>query len=365
MNAFQALIERTLADPLGLARAHVSSGGRAVGYVGNDVPVEIILAADALPIRLEGRPEAPTPNADRYLEGAFPPAIRSIAEQWLTGQLDMLDAVVLPRSSDAAQRLYYYVCELQRTGRVRGPRPLIYDVARIRRASSRAHTIEATIALAEELGAPSDLAHGVSRVRQRRTLLCELRSLRLARPALAGSFGQRVFRASELAWTSDFDRALSAWLDEPPAATGKQRRFLLVGSTPPDERLHLAVEQAGSTIVEELCDATLSMQLRQARVSAPTLEAIGAAQHESATFGQWLMEAQDALVARAEHLQVHGAIVWMIEEDEGIAWELASQVDRLTKAGIPTLSLPRQSWVASADALEAIARFTRAPMVAA
>ena len=42
--------------------------------------------------------------------------MRSIAEQWLTGELDFLDAVVFPRSDDSAQRLYYYLCELQRRG---------------------------------------------------------------------------------------------------------------------------------------------------------------------------------------------------------------------------------------------------------
>ncbi|HEU4652939.1 MAG TPA: 2-hydroxyacyl-CoA dehydratase family protein, partial [Steroidobacteraceae bacterium] len=100
-----------------------NSRPRKVGYVGHDVPIELILAANALPAGLHGRVGEPTPIADQYLEPTFSPASRSIAEQWLNGELDSFDAVVFSRSDDSAQRLYYYVCELQRRGQCGGPKP--------------------------------------------------------------------------------------------------------------------------------------------------------------------------------------------------------------------------------------------------
>ena len=36
--------------------------------------------------------------------------------QWLQGDLDHLEAVVFARGDDSGQRLYYYLCELQRRG---------------------------------------------------------------------------------------------------------------------------------------------------------------------------------------------------------------------------------------------------------
>ena len=110
-----APIHELLADPLAAARTAARGGSRVIGYVGNDIPVALILAADALPVRLRGL-AGPTPRADRFLESSFTPDTRSIAEQWLAGDLDFLDAVVFARSDDAGQRLYYYVCELQRRG---------------------------------------------------------------------------------------------------------------------------------------------------------------------------------------------------------------------------------------------------------
>src|SRR5262245_35237078 len=126
-TAFASHIDRLLRDPL-LCVRDKSASVRVVGYVG-DVPVELILAAKALPIRLRGLAGASTPLADRYLESAFSPEVRAIAELWLSGQLDDIQSVVFPRSNDSAQRLYYYLCELQRTGRCAGPRPLLFDVA--------------------------------------------------------------------------------------------------------------------------------------------------------------------------------------------------------------------------------------------
>ena len=113
--------------------------GRLIGYVGRDIPVELILAAGATPLGIHGRAEQLTPHADRYLEATFTSASRSIAEQWLNGELDHLDAVIFSRSDDSAQRLYYYLCELQRRGLCAGPRPLMYDIAACAREIGRAH----------------------------------------------------------------------------------------------------------------------------------------------------------------------------------------------------------------------------------
>ena len=120
---FAQLVRTLRQDPQLVARDAAAAGKRVVGYVGNDVPVELIIAGGALPVRLRGV-DAATPGADKFLESAFAPEVRSIAEQWLLGALDHLHTVVFARTDDSSQRLYYYLCELQRRGLCAGPRPL-------------------------------------------------------------------------------------------------------------------------------------------------------------------------------------------------------------------------------------------------
>src|SRR5690242_6349162 len=179
MTHYLAHVDRLLADPLQAAREAAGAGREVVGYIGDDIPVPLIFAAGASPLALRGDAGASTERADQILESAFTPALRAIAERWLTGGFDFLKAVIFPRSDDSAQRLYYYLCELQRRGRCAGPRPLLYDVANLQRPMSAEYTRESTRRLGRELGASdATLAVAVRRVADREALLADLRARR-------------------------------------------------------------------------------------------------------------------------------------------------------------------------------------------
>src|SRR6187549_4002425 len=135
-NDFGHTLARLRQDPQEVARNAADAGERVVGYVGNDVPVALILAADALPVRLRAKADAGISRIDQFVETSFATELRVIANQWLEGSLDHLDAVIFARGDDSGQRLYYYLCELQRRGLCRGPRPLLYDVASLPREAS-------------------------------------------------------------------------------------------------------------------------------------------------------------------------------------------------------------------------------------
>ncbi|HEU4602720.1 MAG TPA: 2-hydroxyacyl-CoA dehydratase family protein, partial [Steroidobacteraceae bacterium] len=229
---------------------------RKVGYVGHDVPIELILAANALPAALYGRVGEATPNADRYLEPTFLPASRSIAEQWLNGELDQFDAVVFSRSDDSAQRLYYYVCELQRRGQCAGPQPLMFDIASWNRESSLAHTVGSTRRLAGELSvAENQLRSAIERVAQRMDLvLAALQSTQSSRPA-RGSFIQRRLHAAARDWSAQFDQTLKDSQDPLPASADATP-LMMIGSAPGNEQLHEAAERAGANIIATLNAST-------------------------------------------------------------------------------------------------------------
>ena len=85
-----------------------------IASLGPCLPLDLLEATGRHAGQLPWLLGAPTPHADRWLESKFPVWSRSIVEQWATGRFDELDAVVFSRGDDAVQRVYYYLCELQR-----------------------------------------------------------------------------------------------------------------------------------------------------------------------------------------------------------------------------------------------------------
>src|SRR5689334_2451978 len=114
VDGFSSLVHRLRQDPQDAARSAARAGQRVVGYVGDAIPVALLLASGALPVRLRGTLGADTTGVDGFIESSFTPELRGIANQWLAGALDHLEAVVFARTDDSGQRLYYYLCELQR-----------------------------------------------------------------------------------------------------------------------------------------------------------------------------------------------------------------------------------------------------------
>jgi hypothetical protein len=104
MRALDRLVEDALRDPFAAARACAQGGRAVIGYVGAEIPVELIVASQAFPLRLPEFARA-TEAADVYLESSFMPDVRSICEQYLQGAFGFLDTIILPRSNDSAQRV--------------------------------------------------------------------------------------------------------------------------------------------------------------------------------------------------------------------------------------------------------------------
>jgi hypothetical protein len=347
-----AHVQRLLDDPLAEARAAAQAGAHVVGYVGNDVPVALIAAAGALPVRLRGVAGRATPRATEFLESAHLPEMRDIVEQWLSGALDFIDAVVFPRSDDSAQRIYYYVCELQRRRICGGPKPLLYDVAGIERPTSHQYTLESTRRLAQELGSQeSRIGQALERVARREALLAELRGRRVQPAPLPGSLAWRIVRAAACDWREDFDAALQAWLARAPVLSGC-RRLMLAGDIAPTDALHLAIETAGGSVVIELTESD--------PVASPSpgdpVARIATQFHARRSPVLAMREDPDWLADRARGARADGVVFWLIEEDEALPWEIARQLRRL-QADLPVLLLSRQSWDIQADAVARVRDF--------
>lgn len=349
LNDLQALLD----DPLRAARAIAAAGTRVIGYTGNQVPVPMIFAAGAMPVRLLGGHDVATPRANEFLESAHMPELRAICEQWLAGDLDFLNAVVFPRSDDSAQRLYYYLCELQRRGLCGGPKPLLLDVASIARPTSIAHTRESTQRLSRELAIDGALVEqSAARVARRESLLRQLRERQLLADPLSGSLAWRVCRASACDWREDFDAATDCWLPNAPVLKNP-RRVLFAGDAPPDDSLHRAVEAAGGSVVLELTES----ELGESSAPSGSLDALADDLQSRRNPVLAMREHADWAVRRARRACADAVVFWLLEENEALPWEVARQQRSLRAAAIPTLLLSRQGWRPDESVANAVTKF--------
>lgn len=333
-----------LADPL----APVRAGAEAIGFVGADVPLDLLLAAGRRPVHLPWRAGEPTPTADAWMEPSFAPWAASILEQWATGAFDVLETVVFSRGDDSAQRLYYYLCELQRRGKVAGPRPLILDVARIGRATSEARLTDSLRRLAGELGVDGDaLKRGIADANEQRATLAAIAAARGA----PGARYERIARASLFA-------PVAAWNGE-GGTVAPGRRVLLAGTPPPDDRLHRAVDAAGWTIVGEAHERGLGRLGPAVSADGDPFEAI-AVQMRASRFGpRTFADPAAELVGEARRVAADVVVLWLIEQEESIVWHVPAQTAALQAAGLPALVLTRRRWDASDGAGDEIATFLK------
>ena len=267
----------------------------------------------ALPWRLDRA----TPRADQWLESKFPAWARSIVEDWADGRFDDLEAVVFSRGDDAAQRLYYYICELQRRGLVRGARLTVVDVAKIPRSTSEAHTIASVRRLAAEFGLDDDaLEAGIAATNARRAAV--------------------------------------------PAVQPGNPACLIVGTPPPHRSLHEAIEDAGfAASGETLAEAWADLGPEVERDSGDPAAAIGRQVHRRPNdrrgFGDLVQQTLDL----ARRSNAAAVVLWYTEEDEARIWELPRIRGALASAGVPLLLMTRRDEAARDGAPDEIRTFLK------
>ncbi|UJQ93359.1 2-hydroxyacyl-CoA dehydratase family protein [Mariluticola halotolerans] len=102
-------LDALLADPLAPARAKKEAGTMVFGVLGAAAPREVIEAAGGFGVRLRGGPQGATPRADRFMEPVHEMWLRQVFDTLLSGEFDLLDAIVVPRSSEGLLQFYYLV----------------------------------------------------------------------------------------------------------------------------------------------------------------------------------------------------------------------------------------------------------------
>jgi hypothetical protein len=344
MSSIDAPLAAILADPLAAVRA-----GGALGYLGLDIPPDLLLAGSRPACHLPWRTHRKVTRASAWLEGSFPPWAAGLLEDWSEGRFDCFEHVIFTRGEDVSQRLYYYVCELQRLGKLGGPQPVIFDVARIARESSRDHTVGALRDLCGRLGigAPA-LEHGIRRANALRAAFGRLRSERDGRGALY----ERIVRASLF---FDLHELLMQWT---PSAPGVGPRVALIGSAPPDDRIHTAIERSGGFVVEEVYDRNLTrLGLPVQGPGADPVTAIARRWLEHRFFVRDFVDPVRRVLDCIEAARADAAVLWFTREDEALAWHVPLLQRALQERHVPALTLSARAWSFEDDAAAKIESF--------
>lgn len=225
------------------------------------VPIELVHAAGFSPIFARGH-SAPTPTADRVLEpDLFPNRLRQLVEAALTGRLNDVAAVILPRSSDPDYKCFLYLRELARRGTVTALPPiLLFDLLHSEDADAKSYNVDRTRALAVQLArcagreiGPHDLRRTVGSCNLARAAARQLDAERTGTPRIAGSEGVASLGAF---WQLPPERY--AGLASAAVASAAHRaplsgpRTLLAGAPVDGTTLHEAVEAEGGVVVAEL-----------------------------------------------------------------------------------------------------------------
>jgi len=350
MITLEGAIDLVLADPLRDVRAHRDG----IGYVGPDIPMDLLLATERPVCHLPWHADRPTPHADRWLESAFPGWARSMLEDWHAGRFDCLSQVVLSRACDASQRLYYYLCELRRRGDLKGPEPLIFDMALVPRDSSLLRTTWAVSHLAGQLDVDERaMAHGIARANRQRRLFGDLQSARKH----AGVLYEKISRASlytDLAPLLE-EGGLPAALAIPPAPA---HRLVLAGSAPVDERLHLAAESAGAVFVAEAhVHGLLRLGLPMEEGTMDPARTIAQHLRRNSIGPRSFIDRAAWLLGQARHADARAVVLWLTMEEEALGWHVPAQRKSLEEAGLPSLILTGRHWSVDDGAGDAIRTF--------
>lgn len=328
-----------------------AAGRPVIGFVGQDVPVEVIAAAGAIPLRLRGQPGAGTQAGDHYLGTGLDPSARSLLTLLLDGAFGPLDGLVVSSDCEASLRLFYVLREIARVEPATHIPPVtLVDMLHLPRGTTAAYNLARIRQLAESMrtwtGSPiteEGLAIAVAEQDEIRRLQRQVSDLRHDRPArLSGSEYLSIVGAATRLPAAEY-RTLLETLTADAAALPEHEgmRVFLTGSSHDNPAVYGAIESTGAVIVGE--DHDWGELLAEREVGAPTLDALAERyQYNGPTSPRSPIRERAAYTARAaERAAAEVLLGYTRVHDDAPLWDFAAQQ---AAVGVPGAIITRQPY---------------------
>jgi benzoyl-CoA reductase/2-hydroxyglutaryl-CoA dehydratase subunit BcrC/BadD/HgdB len=339
------------------ARAWKNHGGKVIGYVSSAVPRELIEAADCFPLLIAGDVERIPSRGDEWMEEQFDPMARSIFDMAVSGDLDFLDLLVVPRVADSFLRLYLYLREIERLGAAPNlPKIHLFDLLQTRHFSSGSYNRERVAELGAAIGAAAGrqitadrLKAAIREANAARELQRQLASLREATSCgVEGSVALQLYGANQFLSTKDYVSLMPSAMKELTRASSSPR-IVVAGNAQGSTHLHEILESRGFTVVGDyhwLGDALLDDIV----LSEDPWLALSDHYHCNILTSRRYPHEPREIVEFARRAKADGLVFYLYEQEEALTWDCPHQVRELTRAGIATLVLQNQPYCPEATA---------------
>jgi benzoyl-CoA reductase/2-hydroxyglutaryl-CoA dehydratase subunit BcrC/BadD/HgdB len=341
-----------------------------VGITSNTVPWELVRAAGAFPVVIQCG-NADHPDIANFMEeDVFAKRIRAIFGAAISGNLQHLRLLLIPRTSEQEYKLYLYLREVARQEPERRIPPVyLYDLLHTRSAESYSYGLERTLRLKQRLenltgkSLNNDaLKQAIEESNAARGAIRRLLRLRQPEPKVSG--------AEALTVTGSFffmDRDKYARLAEQAVNRITQRnrlsgkRVLITGASISHRGLHQAVEMHGAVVVaeEDWCGSQCAGGDTDSG-SEDLLKAIFEKYYlDTPSPRLFPFKIADAWFQQASADGVDGVIFYLPPEDCVAGWDYPRRRRYLDDRRIPHLLVREDAMSISEEGRDRIGRFVR------
>ncbi|HVN96094.1 MAG TPA: 2-hydroxyacyl-CoA dehydratase family protein [Syntrophorhabdaceae bacterium] len=341
------------------ARAWKKQGGKVVGYLSDDAPDEMILAAGLFPFRMSGNPAEGTEEVDKYSESFYDPSVRSILNMLLTGKYDFLDFIIIPHHSDAVLKLYHQLWWIHQVNpAVNFPPVHVFDILHTPFLTTALYVRESLLNLKSKLqewsGRKIDikaLSRAIAVGNENKALLKKVAELRVAeQPRVSGVEALQMIGSAGFMLKEEHNKLLKEFLDGASTLPEKDGvRIFMEGSDLDNPEIYKLVESSGAVIVAE--DSNWGNRYFEDPVdeTADPMEALADRYHARSSRPRTQSSAQKVAytVRRALEAKAQGAIFYLLEWDPAPAWDEPDQIKALKAEGIASLSFGPQKYLLS------------------
>jgi benzoyl-CoA reductase/2-hydroxyglutaryl-CoA dehydratase subunit BcrC/BadD/HgdB len=362
-----AVIDEAYDHRLRAAREVKRAGGRVAGFVSTAVPIELISAAGLYPVMITGDCRGSTDLADQWMEALFDPMARAIFQSALSGELEFLDVLIIPRSADSFLRLYLYLREVERLNLCqRLPRIVLFDLLQTQSPTSLRHNRDQLQRLRETLqsitGRPladEALRSAIADSNRNREALRSLLSRRSALN-LSGAFVLKAIATRYLLPVNLHTELLQQILNGPAIAAESVRpRVIVAGNAQDNSACHELLDARGLKVVGDYHWLGDSCCAHDVEVIDDPWLAVAEHYHRHSLTSRRYPHPATELVAHAQHHRAQAVVFYLFEAEEALTWDTPNQVQALAAVGIEALVLNDQPYVVdAATVVEQIDRLT-------